>query len=68
MMVNNAIISPSANPMMVPAATPRVSIFCSVLVISTSSTKAPYGKSWRVPPFGAAEARLRIPENGLRVR
>jgi hypothetical protein len=34
--MNNAIISPTANPMSVPAATPRQSIFCSLAVISTS--------------------------------
>jgi hypothetical protein len=34
--MNNAIISPTANPTIVPAATPRQSAFCSLVVISTS--------------------------------
>ncbi|HYM12226.1 MAG TPA: hypothetical protein VEU62_15935 [Bryobacterales bacterium] len=32
--MNNAIIRPTANPTIAPAATPRLSIFCSVFVIS----------------------------------
>jgi hypothetical protein len=40
--MTNAIISPTANPTIVPAATPRQSIFCSLVVISTSQS---HGKS-----------------------
>jgi len=34
--INNAIMRPTANPMIVPAATPRVSILCSPVVILRS--------------------------------
>jgi hypothetical protein len=33
--MNNANISPITNPIIVPAATPRQSTFCSLVVIST---------------------------------
>jgi hypothetical protein len=36
--MTNAIMSPSANPMSVPAATPRQSTFCSLGVTSTSTS------------------------------
>ena len=36
--MTNAIISPTANPIIMPAATPRQSTFCSLVVISTSQS------------------------------
>jgi hypothetical protein len=44
--MNNAIMSPTATPMIVPAATPRQSTFCSLAVISTSQRQ---GKPYHIP-------------------
>src|SRR5262245_454169 len=43
--MTNAMISPIATPMSVPAATPRQSIFSSLVVISTSQR---YGKPYHI--------------------
>jgi hypothetical protein len=43
--MNNASMSPMTNPIIVPAATPRQSTFCS-LVISPSQT---HGKPYHIP-------------------
>jgi hypothetical protein len=41
----NAVMSPIANPTMVPAPTPRTNTFCSLVVISTSQR---HGKPHRI--------------------
>jgi hypothetical protein len=71
--MTNAIMSPSANPMSVPAATPRASTFRSLLVISTSERPGnPYASS--VKRNGADNqmsenaSPLRVPGMPARVR
>jgi hypothetical protein len=53
--MNNAIISPTANPTIVPAATPRQSTFCSLVVISTSQR---HGESYYI-----LRSAVTVPDN-----
>src|SRR4051794_14078676 len=68
--MNNAIISPTTTPTIVPAARPRASTFCSLVVIATSSSSAPgccFGDAGTLPTaVGASQKSSGFDEHATR--